>query len=166
MSDKLLSNRDNKEKLIIYFVGAAILLFVLVALKEITQSNPYLSAPGWLGILCSIYTLWRFCKKQKENPFASIFNTLKDDYGLDKYVTLQLFSIFYALGQGFGVGAAFGFFVDWMHALLQNSYGKSEFFAGIIGSLLFIILLRLSMEVTSIVYKAAVEFRNYLKSKQ
>ena len=80
-----LAKRDKKEKYIIYFVGAAVLLFVLVGLKEISQSNPYLSAPVWFGFFGAIFTLWRFCKKQKENPFASIFRTLKDDYVFDRY---------------------------------------------------------------------------------
>ena len=38
-----LAKRDKKEKYIIYFVCAAVLLFGLVGLKEISQSNPYLS---------------------------------------------------------------------------------------------------------------------------
>ena len=127
-----LARRDKKEKYIIYFVGAAVLMFLLVGLKEISQSNPYLSAPAWFGFLCSIFTLWRFCKKQTENPFASIFRTLKDDYVFDRYITLQLFNIFYAAGQGLGIGAAFGFFVDWVHALISNSYLKSVYFSSFI----------------------------------
>ena len=47
-----LAKRDKKEKYIIYFVGAA-LLFFLVGLKEISQSNPYLSAPTWFGFLAT-----------------------------------------------------------------------------------------------------------------
>ena len=62
-----LAKRDKKEKYIIYFVGAAVLLFLLVGLKEISQSTPDLSAPAWFGFLFAIFTLWRFCKKQKEN---------------------------------------------------------------------------------------------------
>ncbi len=161
-----LAKRDKKEKIIIYFVGAAVLLFVLVGLKEISQSNPYLSAPAWFSFLCAFYTLWRFCKKQKENPFASIFKTLKDDYVFDKYITLQLFNIFYAFGQGFGIGAAFGFFVDWIHALISNSYLKGVYFSGLIISLLSIVFLRVTIEVYSIIYKAAIEFRDYMKSKK
>ena len=161
-----LAKRDKKEKIIIYFVGAAVLLFALVGLKEISQSNPYLSAPIWFSVLCGIYTLWRFCKKQKENPFASIFKTLKDDYVFDKYITLQLFNIFYALGQGLGVGASFGFFVDWIHALLSNSYLKSVYFSGFIASLLFVVILRVTIEVYSIIYKAAIEFRDYMKANK
>tara|TARA_Y100000766_G_scaffold284061_1_gene301413 strand:+ start:3297 stop:3812 length:516 start_codon:yes stop_codon:yes gene_type:complete len=161
-----LAKRDKKEKLIIYFVGAAVLLFALVGLKEISQSNPYLNPPIWFGVLCSIFTLWRFCKKQKENPFASIFKTLKDDYVFDKYITLQLFNIFYALGQGLGVGASFGFFVDWVHALLSNSYLKNIYLTGFIACLLFVVILRVTIEVYSIIYKAAIEFRDYMKSKQ
>ena len=49
-----LAKRDKKEKIIIYFVGAAVLLFALVGLKEISQSNPYLSAPIWFSVLCAI----------------------------------------------------------------------------------------------------------------
>ena len=161
-----LAKRDKKEKIIIYFVGAAVLLFVLVGLKEISQSNPYLSAPAWFSFLCAFYTLWRFCKKQKENPFASIFKTLKDDYVFDKYITLQLFNIFYAFGQGFGIGAAFGFFVDWIHALISNSYLKGVYFSGLIISLLSIVFLRVTIEVYSIIYKAAIEFRDFMKSKK
>ena len=161
-----LAKRDKKEKIIIYFVGAAVLLFALVGLKEISQSNPYLSAPIWFSVLFAIYTLWRFCKKQKENPFASIFKTLKDDYVFDKYITLQLFNIFYALGQGLGVGASFGFFVDWIHALLSNSYLKSVYFSGFIASLLFVVILRVTIEVYSIIYKAAIEFRDYMKANK
>ena len=161
-----LAKRDKKEKIIIYFVGAAVLLFALVGLKEISQSNPYLSAPIWFSVLCAIYTLWRFCKKQKENPFASIFKTLKDDYVFDKYITLQLFNIFYALGQGLGVGASFGFFVDWIHALLSNSYLKSVYFSGFVASLLFVVILRVTIEVYSIIYKAAIEFRDYMKANK
>jgi len=161
-----LAKRDKKEKIIIYFVGAAVLLFVLVGLKEISQSNPYLSAPAWFSFLCAFYTLWRFCKKQKENPFASIFKTLKDDYVFDKYITLQLFNIFYAFGQGFGIGAAFGFFVDWIHALISNSYLKGVYFSGLIISLLSVVFLRVTIEVYSIIYKAAIEFRDFMKSKK
>ena len=171
MSDKksissALAKRDKKEKYIIYFVGAAVLLFVLVGLKEISQSNPYLSAPAWFGFLGGIFTLWRFCKKQTENPFASIFRTLKDDYVFDRYITLQLFNIFYAIGQGLGVGAGFGFFVDWVHALISNSYLKGVYFSGFIVSLLSVVILRVTIEVYSIIYKAAIEFRDYMKARK
>tara|TARA_B100000459_G_scaffold145400_1_gene109724 strand:+ start:929 stop:1444 length:516 start_codon:yes stop_codon:yes gene_type:complete len=169
MSDKdstfSLAKRDKKEKFIIYFVGAAFLLFILIGLKEISQNNPYLSAPGWFGLFGGIFTLWRFCKKQIENPFSSIYKTLKDDYVFDKYITLQLLSIFYAFGQGLGVGASFGFLIDWIHAVISNSYFKSVYFSGLIGSLLFILALRVSLEVYSIIYRAANEFIKYLKSK-
>ena len=63
----------------------------------------------------NFYTL-EILQKQTENPFASIFRTLRDDYVFDRYITLQLLNIFYAVGQGLGIGAAFGFFVDWVHA--------------------------------------------------
>ena len=161
-----LAKRDKKERYIIYFVGGAVLLFVLVGLKEISQSNPYLSAPLWFGVLCAIFTVWRFCKKQKENPFASIFKTLKDDYVFDRYITLQLFNIFYAVGQGLGIGAAFGFLIDWIHALISNSFLKSIYFYSFIASLLFVIILRVTIEVYSIIYKAAIEFRDYMKAKK
>ena len=161
-----LAKRDKKEKYIIYFVGASVLLFILVGLKEISQSNPYLSAPAWFGFLCAIFTLWRFCKKQVENPFAFIFKTLKDDYVFDRYITLQLFNIFYAVGQGLGIGAAFGFFIDWIHALISNSYVKSVYFSSFIISLLSVVFLRVTLEVYSIIYKAAIEFRDYMKAKK
>ena len=99
-----LAIRDNKEKLIIYFVGIAVFLAVLVGIKELSKGD--FSAPIFLGFFTGIYTLWRFCKKQKENPFSSIFKILKDDYVFDKYVTLKIFSIIYALGQGIGIGAS------------------------------------------------------------
>ena len=161
-----LAKRDKKEKFIIYFVGAAVLLFALVGLKEIFQTNPYLSATLWFAVLCAIYNLWRFCKKQKENPLASIFKTLKEAYLFDKYITLQLLNIFYALGQGLGVGASFGFFVDWIHALLSNAYLKSVYFSGFIARLLFVVILRVTIEVYSIIYKAAIEFRGYMKANK
>ena len=161
-----LAKRDKKEKYIIYFVGASVLLFILVGLKEISQSNPYLSAPAWFGFLCAIFTLWRFCKKQVENPFAFIFKTLKDDYVFDRYITLQLFNIFYAVGQGLGIGAAFGFFIDWIHALISNSYVKSVYFSSFIISLLSVVFLRVTLEVYSIIYKAAIEFRDYMRARK
>ena len=160
------AKRDKNEKFIIYFVGAAVLIFVLVGLKEISQSNPYLSAPAWFGFFGAIFTLWRFCKKQTENPFVYIFRTLRDDYVFDKYITLQLFNIFYAVGQGLGIGAAFGFFVDWVHALISNSYDKGVYFSGLIVSLISVLILRVTIEVYSIIYKAAIEFRDYLKAKK
>ena len=162
-----LARRDKKEKYIIYFVGAAVLMFLLVGLKEISQSNPYLSAPAWFGFLFAIFTLWRFCKKQTENPFASIFRTLKDDYVFDKYVTLQLFKLFYAFGQGIGIGAAFGFFVDLIHAVFTQSYIPKWIFLVLIGaSLLFILLLRTTLEISSLIYMTAIDFRGYLKTKE
>ena len=75
-----LAKRDKKEKILFISLALQYCFFGLVGLKEISQSNPYLSAPAWFGFLGGIFTLWRFCKKQTENPFASIFRTLKDDY--------------------------------------------------------------------------------------
>ena len=159
-----LAIRDNKEKLIIYFVGIAVFLAVLVGIKELSKGD--FSAPIFLGFFTGIYTLWRFCKKQKENPFSSIFRIIKDDYVFDKYVTLKLFSIIYALGQGIGIGASIGYFADWIHSLVTNSYLKGVYFSGLIISLLSIIFLRVTLEVYSIIYKAAIEFRNFVKSKE
>ena len=159
-----LAIRDNKEKLIIYFVGIAVFLAILVGIKELSKGD--FSAPIFLGFFTGIYTLWRFCKKQKENPFSSIFRILKDDYVFDKYVTLKLFSIIYALGQGIGIGASIGYFADWIHSLVTNSYLKGVYFSGLIISLLSIIFLRVTLEVYSIIYKAAIEFRNFVKSKE
>ena len=159
-----LAIRDNKEKLIIYFVGIAVFLAVLVGIKELSKGD--FSAPVFLGFFSGIYTLWRYCKKQKENPFSSIFRILKDDYVFDKYVTLKLFSIIYALGQGIGIGASIGYFADWIHSLVTNSYLKGVYFSGLIISLLSIIFLRVTLEVYSIIYKAAIEFRNFVKSKE
>ena len=159
-----LAKRDKKEKLIIYFVGIAVFLAVLVGIKELSKGD--FSAPIFLGFFTGIYTLWRFCKKQKENPFSSIFRILKDDYVFDKYVTLKLFSIIYALGQGIGIGASIGYFADWIHSLVTNSYLKGVYFSGLIISLLSIIFLRITLEIYSIIYKAAIEFRNFVKSKE
>ena len=159
-----LAKRDKKEKLIIYFVGIAVFLAVLVGIKELSKGD--FSAPVFLGFFSGIYTLWRYCKKQKENPFSSIFKILKDDYVFDKYVTLKLFSIIYALGQGIVIGASIGYFADWIHSLVTNSYLKGIYFSGLIISLLSIIFLRVTLEVYSIIYKAAIEFRNFVKSKE
>ena len=159
-----LAKRDKKEKLIIYFVGIAVFLAVLVGIKELSKGD--FSAPVFLGFFTGIYTLWRYCKKQKENPFSSIFRIIKDDYVFDKYVTLKLFSIIYALGQGIGIGASIGYFADWIHSLVTNSYLKGVYFSGLIISLLSIIFLRVTLEVYSIIYKAAIEFRNFVKSKE
>ena len=159
-----LAIRDNKEKLIIYFVGIAVFLAVLVGFKELSKGD--FSAPIFLGFFTGIYTLWRFCKKQKENPFSSIFKILKDDYVFDKYVTLKIFSIIYALGQGIGIGASIGYFADWMHSLVTDSYLKGTYFSGLMISLLSIIFLRISLEIYSIIYKAAIEFKNFVKSKE
>ena len=159
-----LAIRDNKEKLIIYFVGIAVFLAVLVGIKELSKGD--FSAPIFLGFFTGIYTLWRFCKKQKENPFSSIFKILKDDYVFDKYVTLKIFSIIYALGQGIGIGASIGYFADWIHSLVTDSYLKGTYFSGLIISLLSIIFLRITLEIYSIIYKAALEFRNFVKSQE
>ena len=159
-----LAKRDKKEKLIIYFVGIAVFFAVLVGIKELSKGD--FSAPVFLGFFSGIYTLWRYSKKQKENPFSSIFRILKDDYVFDKYVTLKLFSIIYALGQGIGIGASIGYFADWIHSLVTNSYLKGVYFSGLIISLLSIIFLRVTLEVYSIIYKAAIEFRNFVKSKE
>ena len=159
-----LAIRDNKEKLIIYFVGIAVFLAVLVGIKELSKGD--FSAPIFLGFFTGIYTLWRFCKKQKENPFSSIFKILKDDYVFDKYVTLKIFSIIYALGQGIGIGASIGYFADWIHSLVTDSYLKGTYFSGLMISLLSIIFLRITLEIYSIIYKAALEFRSFVKSKE
>ena len=159
-----LAKRDKKEKLIIYFVGIAVFFAVLVGIKELSKGD--FSAPVFLGFFSGIYTLWRYCKKQKENPFSSIFRILKDDYVFDKYVTLKLFSIIYALGQGIGIGASIGYFADWIHSLVTNSYLKGVYFSGLIISLLSIIFLRITLEIYSIIYKTAIEFRNFVKSKE
>ena len=159
-----LAKRDKKEKLIIYFVGIAVFFAVLVGIKELSKGD--FSAPVFLGFFTGIYTLWRYCKKQKENPFSSIFRILKDDYLFDKYVTLKIFSIIYALGQGIGIGASIGYFTDWIHSLVTDSYLKGTYFSGLIISLLSIIFLRITLEIYSIIYKAAIEFRNFVKSKE
>ena len=158
-----LAIRDKKEKLIIYFVGIAVFLAVLIGIKELSKGD--FSAPIFLGFFTGIYTLWRFCKKQKENPFSSIFRILKDDYVFDKYVTLKIFSIIYALGQGIGIGSSIGYFADWIHSLVTDSYLKGTYFSGLIISLLSIIFLRITLEIYSIIYKAAIEFRKFVKSK-
>ena len=168
MEDKRISSsiakRDKKEKLIIYFVGIAVFLAVLVGIKELSKGDFY--APLFLGFFTGIFTLWRYCKKQKENPFSSVFRILKDDYVFDRYITLKLFSIIYALGQGIGLGASIGYFADWIHSLVTNSYLKGIYFSGLIISLLSIVFLRVTLEVYSIIYKAAIEFRNFVKSKE
>ena len=77
-----------------------------------------------------------------------------------------MFNIFYAVGQGLGVGAGFGFFVDWVHALISNSYLKGVYFSGFVVSLLSVVILRVTIEVYSIIYKAAIEFRDYMKARK
>ena len=81
------------------------------------------------------------------------------------HVTLKLFSIIYALGQGIGIGATVGYFADLIHSLVTNSYLKGVYFTGLI-SFLSIILLRVSLEIYSIIYKAVIEFRRFVKSNQ
>ena len=135
-----LAKRDKKEKLIIYFVGIAVFFVLLIWIKELSKGD--FSAPVFLGFFSGIYTLWRYCKKQKKNPFSSIFRILKDDYVFDKYVTLKLFSIIYSLGQGIGIGASIGYFADWINSLVTNSYLKGVYFSGLIISLLSIIFFK------------------------
>ena len=67
-----LAIRDNKEKLIIYFVGIAVFLAVLVGIKELSKGD--FSAPIFLGFFTGIYTLWRFCKKQKIKILFHLFS--------------------------------------------------------------------------------------------
>ena len=136
----------------------------MLELKELSKGD--FSAPVFLGFFSGIYTLWRYCKKQIGKSFFFYFPILKDDYVFDKYVTLKLFSIIYALGQGIGIGASIGYFADWIHSLVTNSYLKGVYFSGLIISLLSIIFLRVTLEVYSIIYKAAIEFRNFVKSKE
>ena len=81
-------------------------------------------------------------------------------------MSLKIFSIIYALGQGIGIGASIGYFVDWIHSLVTNSYLKGVYFSGLIISILSIILLRVALEIYSIIYKAINEFRNFMKSKE
>ena len=69
-------------------------------------------------------------------------------------------------GIEIGIGAAFGFFVDWIHALISNSYLKGFYLSGFIISLLSVVILRVTIEVYSIIYKAAIEFRDYMKEKK
>ena len=168
MKDKEISSslarRDKKEKFIIYFVGIVVFLAVLVGIKELSKGD--FSIPIFIGFLSGIYTIWRYCKKQKENPFLSIYKVLKDDYVFDKYVTLKLFSLIYALGQGIGIGASIGYFAEWIHSLVTNSYLKVFYFSGIIISLFSVIFLRIILEINSIIYKTAMEFRNFVKSKK
>ncbi len=168
MKDKEISSslarRDKKEKFIIYFVGIVVFLAVLVGIKELSKGD--FSAPIFLGLLSGIYTLWRYCKKQKENPFLSIYKVLKDDYIFDKYITLKLFSLIYALGQGIGIGASIAYFAEWIHSLVTNSYLKGFYFSGIVISLFSVIFLRIILEIYSIIYKASMEFRNFVKSKK
>ena len=159
-----LAIRDNNEKLIIYFVGIAVFLAVLVGIKELSKGD--FSAPIFLGFFTGIYTLWRFCKKQKENPFSSILRILKDDYVFDKYVSLKIFSIIYALGQGIGIGVSIGFFADLIHSLVTDSYLKGSYFSKLSISLVSIIFLRITLEIYSIIYKAAIEFRQFVNSKE
>ena len=163
-----LTKIDKKSKFIIFFVGALVLLLALVGVKEISTTRSWLYPPTWLAIITGLVTLWRFCKKQKENRFANIFRTLKDDYVLDKYVTIQLFSIFYAFGQGAGLGAAIGFFVDWIHELFTDTSFLPHwiYLIYILVALLLILGLRVILELVSITYKATDEFRNYLANKQ
>ena len=163
-----LTKIDKKSKFIIFFVGAAVLLLALVGVKEISTTRAWLYPPTWLAIITGLVTLWRFCKKQKENPFANIFRTLKDDYVLDRYVTIQLFSIFYAFGQGAGIGAAFGFFVDWIHELFTNTSFLPHWFylIYVLVALLLTLVLRVILELLSITFKATDEFRNYLAKKE
>ena len=165
----LLAKTNKKEKLIISIVGGVIILFALVGLKEITaeRAPAWLSAPLAFGVICSILSVYRFCRKQAENPFASVFRTLKDDYVFDKYVTFQLFNIIYAIGLGLGVGSSFGFFVDWLHASLTRAYWPPSwvFLIGAVLCLFFIVLLRIALETSAIIYKAAIEFRTYVKEK-
>ena len=163
-----LTKIDKKSKFIIFFVGALVLLLALVGVKEISTTRTWLYPPTWLAVITGLVTLWRFCKKQKENPFANIFRTLKDDYVLDKYVTIQLFSIFYAFGQGAGIGAAFGFFVDWIHELFTDASFLPHWFylIYVLVALLLTLGLRVFLELLSITFKATDEFRNYLAKKE
>ena len=164
-----LTKIDKKSKFIIFFVGALVLLLALVGVKEISTTRSWLYPPTWLAVITGLVTLWRFCKKQKENPFANIFRTLKDDYVFDRYVTIQLFSIFYAFGQGAGIGAAFGFFVDWIHELFTNTnpfLPHWSYLILLVLALLQVVLLRVTLEVVSIIYKAAIEFRTYVTKKE
>ena len=163
-----LTKIDKKGQFIIFFVGALVLLLALVGVKEISETRAWLYPPIWTSLITGIVTLWRFCKKQKENPFANIFRTLKDDYVLDRYVTIQLFSIFYAFGQGAGIGAAFGFFVDWIHELFTDTSFLPHWFylIYILVALLLTLVLRVILELLSITFKATDEFRNYLAKKE
>ena len=56
--------------------------------------------------------------------------------------------------------------MDWVHALISNSYLKGVYFSGFIFSLLSVVILRVIIEVYSIIYKAAIEFRDYMKAKK
>ena len=56
--------------------------------------------------------------------------------------------------------------MDWIHALISNSYLKGAYFSGFIFSLISVVILRVTIEVYSIIYKAAIEFRDFLKARK
>ena len=46
------------------------------------------------------------------------------------------------------------------------SYLKGVYFSGFVVSLLSVVILRVTIEVYSIIYKAAIEFRDYMKARK
>ena len=150
------------EKFLVYFIGAVAFFVVFVAIKQVAFTS---LLPGIFGSVGAAFTLWRFTKRSKTNPFRELFNLFKDDYAFDKYAFLSLASLIFAIAQGACLGAALGSSVDWIHALVNQQRNASVYLSSIGLSFVFLVGIRVLLEVYSVFFKAALDIRTYVNRK-
>ncbi len=151
------------EKYMIYFIGLVAAFVVFVAIKQ-TSSTDLL--PLIFSVLGAVFTSIRFSRRTHKNPFKQLFNLLKDDYALDNYAFLSLASIVYAISQGACLGAALGFLIDCLHALVNQQSNSGYYLSSFVFSLAFLLIIRVLLELYSVIFRAAQDLRRYVRRNQ
>ena len=152
----------SKQRLILYSVVSITSLCLLIALKDFGRGD--LSLTTFLAIAGGFASTLRYCNKEKAFSFKKLFSTLKDDYSFKTNLTPELSYLVYAISQGSLLGAALGFFVDWMHAFItQQSINPESYLLLSIASLSLIIFTRLTLEMYILIYKLALELKEPTK---
>lgn len=148
---------------IIAFIAPVSLFYLITQGRSLKPQDFADFAPLVLGVLGAVISIFRRATARKKRGDRSLVSILIGDFSFDHYATLSILSFLYAVVSGACIGTAVAYALTTLFFYVSG-LSTIKSIAGILLSLLVVIIIRLFIEGYTVIYRTAQDFGVFLRS--